>query len=189
MPVETEIKIRVDKPAAVRKKLRDLGYEVHAPRVFESNTVFDTVDKQLRSNGELLRLRRTGRAGLVTYKGIANNGGPHKSREEIETTVSDPDATQEIFSRLRLAPAFRYEKYRTEYKRHGSSGIVTIDETPIGNFLELEGAPGWIDKTARKLGYSLPDYITKSYGALYVEYCRDHGLEPSNMVFDPKTEG
>ena len=184
MPIETEIKIWIDKPAAVRKKLRDLGYEVHAPRVFESNTVLDTVEKQLRSNGELLRLRRSGRAGLVTYKGIAKDGGPHKSREEIETSVSDPDAAQEIFSRLGLEPAFRYEKYRTEYKCRGSSGIVTIDETPIGNFLELEGPASWIDKTAQKLGYAPSDYITKSYGALYFEYCHDQGIEPSNMVFD-----
>jgi len=27
-----------------------------------------------------------------------------------------------------------------------------LDETPIGNFCEIEGAPRWIDATAKKLG-------------------------------------
>jgi len=183
VPIETEVKIRIDNIEGLRKKLRSLGFKLHARRVFESNTIFDTADKMFRQKGELLRLRRAGRDALITFKGPARDG-PHKSREEIEATVSDAGSMQEIFSRLRLEPAFKYEKYRTEYKRPGSSGIVTADETPIGDFLELEGAPDWIDSTARKLGYSPSEYIVKSYGALYFEYCHEHGIEPSHMVFE-----
>ena len=56
-------------------------------------------------------------------------------------------------------------------------GVVTLDETPIGWFLELEGSPDWIDKTARQLGFSEEDYVILSYAALYLTYCneqRDH---------------
>jgi adenylate cyclase class 2 len=185
LPLETEIKIRISSVAAVRKRLRDLGYRVHARRVFESNVLFDTPDRRLGKKSHLLRIRRVGRVTLVTYKGPSQDG-PHKSREEIQTTVADANAMEEIFARLGMRPSFRYEKYRTEYSRQGSQGIITVDETPIGNYLEIEGAPRWIDTTAKELGYSRSEYITKSYGALYREYCSEHGVEPSDMVFESR---
>ncbi len=180
--METEVKIRISRPAATRKKLLELGFEVHAPRVFEANTLFDTPAQDLRKRGELLRVRRAGRATLVTFKGPGKVGA-YKSREEIETRVEDADATEQIIKRLGFAPAFRYEKYRTEYARPGKRGIVTVDHTPIGDIMEIEGSASWIDRTARELGYSKADYITKSYGVLYLEYCREHGVTPTNMVF------
>lgn len=186
MPVETEIKLHISSLAATRRLLRGAGYQIHARRVFESNIVFDFDDRRLRNKGELLRVRSAGREALVTYKG-SSQAGPHKSREEIETSAGDAAAIAEIFSRTGLRPVFRYEKYRTEYSRRGSAGIITLDETPIGNFLEIEGPPQWIDATAAKLGFSRDAYITRSYGALYVVYCREHGLEPSDMIFPPSS--
>lgn len=182
MPLETEIKIRISNREAIRRRLRKLGYRVHSRRVFESNLVFDSGDGKLRNKGELLRIRRAGQDALLTYKG-PSRGGPHKSREEIETTVSDANALEQILERFDFRPVFRYEKYRTEYSRRGSRGIITFDTTPIGDFLELEGPPKWIDDTARALGHEPPEYITRSYGGLYVEYCKKRGIEPSNMVF------
>jgi hypothetical protein len=35
-------------------------------------------------------------------------------------------------------------------------------------YLELEGAPGWIDRNARRLGFAESDYSTASYYGLYV---------------------
>lgn len=185
LPLETEIKIRISNVAEVCKHLRDLGYSVQSERVFESNIMFDTADGRLRERGELLRIRRAGREALVTYKG-PSQGGPHKRREEIETTAGDAGAMEEILARLGLRPVFRYEKYRTEYSRRGSGGIITVDETPIGDYLEIEGEPQWIDATASELDYSRSEYITKSYGGLYLEYCREHGMEPSHMVFESR---
>lgn len=182
LATETEVKIRISRPAAVRKKLRELGFEIHAPRVFEANTLFDTPLQDLRQRGELLRVRRAGRATLLTFKGPGKSG-TYKSREEIETNVDDADAIEHIIARLGFVPAFRYEKYRTEYARPGKSGIVTVDHTPIGDIMEIEGSGTWIDRTARELGYSTADYITKSYGVLYLEYCREHGITPTNMIF------
>ena len=156
-------------------------------RVFESNVTFDTADKAFRAKGELLRIRRAGKENRLTYKGPAL-GGPHKSREEIETTAADAGALQEILQRLGLRESFRYEKYRTEYTRPGNSGIVTADETPIGCYLEIEGESKWIDAAARELGYSPDDYITKSYGGLYVEYCAERGIEPTNMIFPSRAK-
>ena len=62
-------------------------------------------------------------------------------------------------------------------------GVVTLDETPIGNFFELEGTPDWIDKTATLLGFERGAYVLASYGRLYLDHCAANGLEPTNMVF------
>jgi adenylate cyclase class 2 len=187
VPVETEVKIRISPIQPVQEKLRDLGFQIRRPRVFESNVLLDAVDAGLRNKGELLRVRRAGDESLLTFKGPGKTG-PHKSREEIETKVGDADATEQIFARLGFKPGFRYEKYRTEYSRPSESGVITLDETPIGNFLELEGPPEWIDSTAKKLAHSPSEYITKSYAALYIEYCRERHITPTNMVFDARTQ-
>jgi adenylate cyclase class 2 len=78
---------------------------------------------------------------------------------------------------------FRYEKFRTEYAKVSNQGKILVDETPIGDYLELEGSPRWIDRTARQLGFSKADYITRSYGYLYLAYCRERRIRPKDMLF------
>ena len=58
-----------------------------------------------------------------------------------------------------------------------------LDETPVGVFLELEGTAHWIDRTAHRLGFGASHYITRSYGGLYLEWCKRQRVKPSNMVF------
>jgi adenylate cyclase class 2 len=179
---ETEIKLRVAEIGAARRLLRREGFRVKKRRVFEENTVYDTPERQLRRQGMLLRLRRAGRACTLTFKGAAGPG-KYKSREELELPIRDFAICQTILARLGFQPLFRYEKYRTEYAGASGKGVVTLDETPIGLFLEVEGPPHWIDLAARRLGYGEMDYITKSYGALYLDFCREKGIEPAHMLF------
>jgi adenylate cyclase class 2 len=150
-------------------------------RVLESNVVYDTPSGALRASGQLLRLRRTGRHALLTYKGPAEPGR-YKSREERETSLADAEELAVILTRLGYRPSFRYEKYRTEYQRPGGAGLVLLDETPIGDFFELEGPPEWIDRTAADLGFSLSDYITETYGSLFSQE-RSAGTDPAAMLF------
>jgi adenylate cyclase, class 2 len=136
----------------------------------------------LCGKGRLLRVREAGRLGILTYKG-AEVMGKYKEREELEVEVSDPRRLTEMLTRLDFLPKFRYEKYRTEYCRPGEAGAAMLDETPIGVYLELEGAPAWIDRNARRLGFAESDYSTASYGSLYGDYCLTHGLPVTNMTF------
>jgi len=182
---ETEIKISVASAAAARKRIRDAGFRVHVSRVFEVNILWDTSDLRLRTQGKLVRLRETGGHSILTFKG-KSAGTRYKVREEIETRVEDAHAVERIFREIELQPVFRYEKYRTEYTGDNAQGVVTLDETPIGNFLEIEGPARWIDRTAKQLGFRPADYITASYGALYLQYCSAHSVQPSNMVFGDK---
>lgn len=179
---EVEIKLPVASAAAGRRLLRAAGFRISKRRVFEVNTVFDTARRRLLRGGTLLRVREAGGRGLLTYKGPAT-AAKHKSREELETEIADPRMAQAILDRLEFQPVFRYEKFRTEYAKPGDSGHATLDETPIGVFLELEGAPRWIDLTARALGFSAADYITASYGRLYLDACKANRTKPGNMVY------
>jgi adenylate cyclase class 2 len=181
-PTETEIKLAVADVRAARKLLRAVGFRVSRRRVFEVNTVFDTPELTLRTASKLLRLREAGGHITVTYKGKPTVG-KHKSREELELVVSKAPTMGEIFVRLGYAPVFRYEKYRTEYKLERRAGMATLDETPVGIYVELEGTPTWIDRMARRMGFRESDYVTASYGRLYLEWCQARNLTPGNMVF------
>ena len=179
---ETEIKLAVPDGKAARKLLRAAGFRVFRRRIFESNVIFDTSELALRRHGLLLRVREAGGSAILTYKGppvVAK----HKSREELEVEIAGAAIVSVILERLGFRPAFRYEKYRTEYQQPGRRGVAMLDETPIGVFLELEGSPSWIDRTARTLGFRETGYITGSYGRLYLEWCRERGIEPAAMVF------
>lgn len=182
---EIEVKLRLEDLASIRSRLRRAGFRVSRRRSFESNLVFDTPELALRRAGKLLRLREVGRDRLLTYKGPPETGR-HKRREEIDVAVQDGPALCSLLERLGYQVVFRYEKYRTEYHRPGEEGVVTIDETPIGNFLEIEGTPEWIDRTAGELGFEARDYITASYGRLFLEYAARQPAPPQHMVFAPE---
>lgn len=181
--IETEIKLLVHTPKWAMTLLATQGFVVRVPRHLETNVVLDSDSQTLRSAGELLRLREAQGRAIVTFKGHAL-GGLHKSRVETEVEVTNASDALALFAHLGYTVRFRYEKYRTEYQRAGDPGIVTLDETPVGDYFELEGQPQWIDFMARKLGYDESHYIVESYGRIYLDYCRDHGIQPGNMVFD-----
>jgi adenylate cyclase class 2 len=179
---ETEIKLAVPNVQTARRLLRAAGFRVFRRRVFEVNLVFDTEGLTLRKNRTLLRVREAGGRATFTFKGVPLTG-KHKSREELEMEIPSARTMSQILERLGFRPAFRYEKFRSEYRAPAGAGIATLDETPIGVFMELEGAGGWIDRMARKLGFTHNDYITLSYSSLYLTWCRERGTTPANMVF------
>lgn len=185
---ETEIKLHVRDPKALKRRLKALGFQVAKPRYFESNYLFDFTNHGLRKARCLLRLRFAGRQGLLTYKGTPERSQSYKIRREIETAVEDGHRLREILEYLGLQEMFRYEKYRTVYTPRGKGEIteaplLVYDETPIGNYIELEGPERWIDEVAYQLGYGRRDYIPLSYGALYRQKCLVRGEEPGNMLF------
>jgi adenylate cyclase class 2 len=180
--VETEIKLKAPSAAEARRGLQAAGFLRVHPRALESNQIYDTPDHSFRKSGKLVRLRTWGPRALLTFKGPAKPGARHKSREEIESGVSDAAEMSLILERMGLVKTYRYEKYRSEFRIPGENGLAALDETPIGVFLELEGASAWIDRTARKLGYTRGDYITASYGALYMEQTAGRG-RADGMVF------
>lgn len=179
---EIEIKLPVSNLEAAIASLAACGFRVKTPRSFEANTVFDTGTQTLRQRGCLLRVRTFAERVILTYKG-SPEPSKFKSRPEHELSLSDEETAATIFGELGYRPVFRYEKHRTEFQDDTENGVVVLDETPIGNFLELEGSESWIEATAARLGYTEADWIVSSYGELYQEHCRSLNLRPSHMIF------
>ena len=179
---EIEIKLAVKDARSARRRLREAGFAVSRPRVFETNTVFDTPELSLRASSSLLRIRQAGRVTTITYKG-APEAGSYKSREELEIEIDNAPAMMAIVERLGFRGVFRYEKYRTEFRQPRRAGVAMLDETPVGVYLELEGTPHWIDLTARRLGFQESDYITASYARVYLDWCAANGRTPGDMTF------
>jgi adenylate cyclase class 2 len=185
---EVEVKLRVPSIPAIRRKLRLLGFERTSARLFERNRLFDTPGQTLRRSGQVLRLRSKGGRWWLTWKGREGPPGRHKVREELEVEIGAGERLTPLLGRLGYFATFEYQKYRTEYRQPRSRGQAVLDETPLGDFLELEGPPRWIDRVAAQLGYSRPDYVLDSYVALYFADCERRGRRPGNMVF-PKRAG
>ena len=89
--------------------------------------------------------------------------------------------TDQIIRALGFAPSFRYEKFRTEWT--DGEGHVVLDETPIGNYGEIEGPPDWIDATAARLEISHQQYITASYSELFLDWKRRSKSPADDMTF------
>lgn len=146
------------------------------------NALYDLPGGQLRRRGALLRIRQYGPNWTITYKDRSMvQSGRHKSRREIETTVPDGQILAEILEATGFKTSFAYEKFRSEWT--DGAGHVVVDETPIGNFAEIEGAPGWIDRVARTLGVAKDQYITASYSELFQSWKRRKRSRATRMLF------
>ena len=185
---ETEIKLSVANVREIKRRLAGLRFVIRERRHLERNFLFDFPDLRLRKSGSVIRLRHEGKRNVLTFKGAPIQSRNYKIRREIETVIADAGPMREILESVGLRETFSYEKFRTTYASNRKSetlsgGLVMFDETPIGNFLELEGPKRWIDEVARRLGFRRPDYILASYVSLYLAHCLEEGKKPGNMVF------
>jgi adenylate cyclase class 2 len=183
--VETEVKFRITDADELSRRLEEAGFHCETPRAFESNTLYDTPERQMRARTEILRIRTYAGRTVLTHKRLPESGpgeDRHKHRIETETEVTDGAALAEMFRSLGLVPGFRYEKWRSEWS--DGNGHCVVDETPIGSFAELEGVPEWIDSIAATLGVAPTDYITASYGRLFEQWRMEHGSTASNLTFE-----
>lgn len=162
------------------RALKKAGFKLLTRSTHEMNSLYDLPGQKLRKRGEMLRLRKYGEKWTLTHK-AKDKRGHHKSRVELETVIDNGKQMEAILRALGFAPTFRYEKYRSEWG--DGKGHVVLDETPIGNFGEIEGAPRWIDRTARALGISSRDYITEMYAPMFFAWKRRTHSPAMEMTF------
>ena len=183
MTTESELKIPVHDLTSVRHRLRGAGaHLVHASRR-EVNLLFDTPDGRLAAGGKVVRLRAYGDRHILTFKGAASYRGVIKEREEVEIEVSDGESAAKILKCLGLSNAIRYEKDREIWLADDIT--VSLDHTPMGDYVEIEGAVRELHGVARMLGLDPLTAATGSYVDLWQQYRNarpELGL-PADMVF------
>ncbi len=180
MAREIEIKFRVSDPRALTRQLKAERFRLKTPRTHEMNTLYDLPGQVLRQRKELLRLREYGSEWKLTHKS-GGKLGRHSSRQELETKVEDGKKMEAILRVLGYSPSFRYEKFRAEWT--DGKGNVVLDQTPIGNFAEIEGPSRWIDQTAKRLGLSRDQYIMKNYTTLFADWKKETKSKAEEMTF------
>jgi adenylate cyclase, class 2 len=188
--IEIEIKIPFEDP----EHLKDLpgNLVLETPRHFEDNWMLDTAEERLKNEHSALRIRFIDGHGLITFKGLSTAKSKFKVREELETHTDEPNQMLAIFERLGYHPFFRYQKYRTVYKlvlEDGNSLKVMVDETPMGNFLELEGSEETVKHVIGALKLAPEDYITSTYIGMQAARCRAAGRQLEDLIFPEEPAG
>jgi adenylate cyclase class 2 len=187
---ELSLEIEVKLASGDLDRLRNKGLQLtlETARHFEDNWLLDRPDRALFTRGAALRVRSVNGNGTVTYKGIVKE--THESRlkvrEEIETAVDKPERLIELFERLGYHRSFRYQKYRTEYclTLEGRKLKVLLDETPMGNFIEIEGDEASVLNVLDAAGFTEGDIIRESYPELQASRCRERGIPLEDLVFE-----
>jgi adenylate cyclase class 2 len=164
--LEQEVKLRFASIEAARQAVHTAGGRLVRSRRLQQDRFLDTAELGLSKQRLALRLRREPDSTTLTYKGVAQ-GGPVKTREEIETTVADADALELLFARLGFSEQWRFEKHREDYAM--GEARVFIDDTVAGVFVEIEATPDVIEHTAGLLGKTPVDYLLCSYRSLVVK--------------------
>ena len=84
-------------------------------------------------------------------------------------------------------PVFLYDKYRTEFAAidpvTNTTPHLVLDETPIGNYAELEGPTDWIDRTLAELNIDPATCLTDSYGKLFLDWKQRTGSPAEHLTF------
>lgn len=181
---EAEVKLACDD----LDRLRGAGFQLDIvePRHFEDNWLLDTSDKAMLTQGKALRIRFARGKGWITFKGaVRDTGSVVKVREEIELETTAPDRAIELLERLGFQRSFRYQKYRTVYQVavDGKEVTVVFDETPIGNFIEIEGNESTVARVFEASGFSDTDIVRESYPELQAKRCNERGVPLEDLVF------
>ena len=176
--VERELKFPAVDPDRLRERLRELEAERIHSGALEDNWVLDR-NGTLQHANCLLRLRKVSHGAFLTYKGPATFEGKTKLRVEHETGVSDAEATRALFEALGYAVVRRFQKVRETWQLGGVQ--ISFDHTPIGDFVEFEGAGA--EKLARRCELDLEDAERRSYLRLYQDHLEAHPGAPPDMVF------
>ena len=181
MDQEIEVKFLLSDYAALMEKVSALQLPCTQVRVHEFNLRYDLPDGSLLAKKQVLRLRQDVQAH-ITFKGPGMVEDDVLLRKEIEVVVSDFDTTDRLLKALGYEVVMIYEKFRANYL----VGDVTlsVDETPLGLFIELEGQnPAQLRQAAARLALSWSERINLSYSALLWRYNRSSNHSFRDLSF------
>jgi adenylate cyclase class 2 len=165
--LEIEVKIQIKDPKDMAQRIIEQGAQLIRERYFEENLLYDFPDSTLTNKQQAFRLRKIKRKTYLTFKGAPQKSRQFKIREEFETEVNNANQIKKIIRSLGLVSKCQYDKFRTVFRKKKLK--ICLDETPVGNFIELEGEQNHIVKFASSLGFSRSDFIKKNYVDLYSE--------------------
>jgi adenylate cyclase class 2 len=180
LPIETEVKFHLSDPSAIRTRLAALGARSLGHN-HECNIRLEDEGRNLIRRKCLLRLRRD-RKNTLTFKSVPPDGDPSfKQLIEMETEVTDFDATLRILAALGFHPEQTYEKWRETLVVEETT--FCLDTLPFGNFLEIEGSREAIIAFAARLNLEWPRRIVLNYLEIFDCLRVHHRLDFRDVTF------
>ena len=163
MNLEIEKKYRLQSKdlERLRSELTSIGAEF-AGREFEENQIFSS--DALRESAAVVRIRKTDKRVVLTYKRRVPSEFDVKTQIEHEVEVDDAAAAVSILSELGLRQWLLYEKYRDTW--NFKSVEIVLDELPFGLFMEIEGTVTGIREAEMVLGLDDLEVEHETYPAL-----------------------
>ena len=160
--MEYEVKFKIKNKKLILNKLKNLGAKDLKEKK-EINII-------LKSGSKAVRVKKTGKDGIITIKETVRRNIRAKVRKEIESRVSDADIMIEIFKRLGFSELKRFEKIRHTFKLDNT--LILVDRLPfMGYFVELEASSEKnLKRTSKKLGLDYNMASGESYDNLFFSY-------------------
>lgn len=169
--LEVELKSVVDDVDRCRAAVERAGGKVVFAGRLEDRR-WDTPDRAMFAKDHVLRVRvyRGGghsRAEL-DWKGPTRRDGTYKLREELGTSVSDPEALAEILTVLGYEVSIALDRVIVQYDLAGA--MVRFEHYPrMDDLVEVEGTPEQIEQAITVLGLArdgfttdrLPDFVRR----------------------------
>lgn len=179
---EIEVKFLIKDMKALERRLLEANARYSQARTHELNLRFDTPDGQLSQDHCVLRLRKDNRV-RITYKGPMSGEGGIADREEIEFEASNYEAAKHLLESLGYEVMVIYEKYRTIYNIDKT--IITLDEMPFGNFVEIEGPDvESIEEAAKLIGLDWEQRSAETYLSFFLQIKEKTGLDFNDLTFE-----
>ena len=169
--LEVELKSVVDDVDRCRAAVERAGATlVFAGRLEDRR--WDTPDRAMFAKDHVLRVRvyRGGghtRAEL-DWKGPTRRDGTYKLREELGTSITDPEALSQILAQLGYEVSIAIDRVIVQYDLAGT--MIRFEHYPrMDDLVEVEGTPDQIETAIAVLGLArdgfttdrLPDFVRR----------------------------
>ncbi len=177
--IEKEVKHPLTGERDIARIRSELERRFGAPReqALEVSTWYET-----STPGGLRRVRlRSGNASTITYKAVVDAADQTKTRIEHEVEVDNLDSARSILEKLGFEETIRYERFRETYSC--GKACVCIDRMPFGDFIEIEGELGEIERVEAELGLGRSDRLLERYMDRGRRATEQEGLDPCIITF------
>jgi adenylate cyclase, class 2 len=188
--VEIEVKFHVADIRRMRERLASTG-AVAGTRARETNIRFEDEQNGLYRHHALLRLRKADKNTLTYKSKPAENAFPHgdqagasdfKIHNEFEVVVDDFEGMHRILTALGFHAEQIYEKVRETWTLEQT--FICLDEMPFGTFMEIEGTPEAIRKTAGLLDLKWSERILYNYLEMFEIIRNRERLSFTDVTFE-----
>jgi adenylate cyclase class IV len=169
--LEVELKSVVDDVERCRAAVERAGATlVFAGRLEDRR--WDTTDRAMLARDHVLRVRVYRGGGNLRseldWKGPTRRDGTYKLREELGTSVGDPEALGEILLLLGYEVSIAIDRVIVQYDLDGT--MIRFEHYPrMDDLVEVEGTPEKIERAIAVLGMArdcfttdrLPDFVRR----------------------------